>query len=387
VNVSHTHPKDQQVSVANAEERVVLYPTFGRLSADQREWQVEVSGHVARPAAEGLRRRMAVRMLERLFGTRPAEAETTRFRERLDPFFETSTRGRRLSVGVGDQFLPLLNTTCRGGHFRETIRIPSDTAQSLCLPWARDEDWLAIRVVSQTGNARVPGSVAEGAPIAEGGPEAEGAVQLIGPSGLSVISDIDDTIKRSEVADKRQLLRNTFLHEYEAVEGMADAYRAWAGAGAAFHYVSSSPWQLFSSLWRFLEEAGFPRGSFHLRTVRVYGPGLLRLFTSRRTIKSRWIRSIFRQFPGRTFILVGDSGEKDPEIYGGIAREFPGQVSRIFVRRVPGQPACQERLERAFRGLDRRCWQLVEDPREMLADCWSRALEISAAGSDASEAR
>jgi len=316
-----------------------------------------------------------VRMLERLFGARPGESDLRRFRERLDPFFDKGERGRRLRVQVGDQTLPLKTPTCRSGQFRETVHIPAEDAQSLCLPWAGHEDWLALRVASSSREKAVT----------HPGMAAEGAVQLIAPRGWSVISDIDDTIKRSDVADTRQLLRNTFLHEYEAVEGMAETYRAWAREGAAFHYVSSSPWQLFASLWRFLEDARFPRGSFHLRTVRVYGPGLLRLFLSRRAIKSRWIRSILRQFPGRSFVLVGDSGEQDPEIYGAIAREFPNQVARIFVRRVPGRPARQQRLEHAFRGLDPRRWHLFQDPEEMLAGNWSPTRSEGAASFGFSE--
>ena len=41
-----------------------------------------------------------------------------------------------------------------------------------------------------------------------------------------------------------QILSNTLLKEFQVVEGMQDLYQEWEKQGAAFHYVSSSPWQL-----------------------------------------------------------------------------------------------------------------------------------------------
>jgi phosphatidate phosphatase APP1 len=181
--------------------------------------------------------------------------------------------------------------------------------------------------------------------------EFSGRVQLISEAGLSVISDIDDTIKVTNVGHRRALLRNTFLREFQAVAGMAELYRKWAASGAVFHYVSSSPWQLYGCLARLLADEGFPTGSFHLRSVRFRDPSILRLFVARRRDKRRVIQSIIRSFPGRYFVLVGDSGERDPEVYGSLARKFPAQVQRILIRRVAGRPWSTDRCERAFRGL------------------------------------
>ena len=87
-----------------------------------------------------------------------------------------------------------------------------------------------------------------------------GLVMLLEPEGKSVVSDIDDTIKVSEIpAGKAIVLRNTFLRPYVAAEGMRDRY---LGLGdVSFHYVSGSPWQLFGLLHKFLiEQDGFPMG-------------------------------------------------------------------------------------------------------------------------------
>ena len=147
-----------------------------------------------------------------------------------------------------------------------------------------------------------------------------GAVQLIGPRGFSVISDIDDTIKITEVGDRRALLANTFLREFREVPGMAALYRRWAKEGVFFHYVSASPWQLYAPLAAFLEAACYPSGSVHLKGFRWADTSLLDLFSSAEKTKRQAIEPILALFPHRRFILVGDSGERDPEIYAALAR-------------------------------------------------------------------
>ncbi len=46
------------------------------------------------------------------------------------------------------------------------------------------------------------------------------------------------------------------------------------------------------------------------------------------------ISEIVGRFPKRRFILVGDSGEKDPEVYREIKTRFPQQIQEIWIRDV-----------------------------------------------------
>jgi phosphatidate phosphatase APP1 len=158
--------------------------------------------------------------------------------------------------------------------------------------------------------------------------------QLVGAQGVSVISDIDDTVKVTQVRDKRALMANTFVNPFEAVPSMARAYTAWADGGAVFHYVSSSPWQLYPALAQFFAESGLPAGSFHLREIGLGDRSFLDLFDTPADAKVPTISAIIRRWPLRKFVLVGDSGEQDPEIYARIYREFPGNVLHIFIRNV-----------------------------------------------------
>lgn len=186
------------------------------------------------------------------------------------------------------------------------------------------------------------------------------------PHGLSVVSDIDDTIKHSQVADRRELLLNTFARPFAAVPGMAERYRALATEpGTRFHYVSSSPVQLYPALADFLAEAGFPEGSVHLREMTAWH-SLLTGGPDSQTHKRGAIGRLLRDFPNRLFLLVGDSGEHDPEIYADLARSHPGRIVGIVIRDVTGEAATAPRYQRTFAGLDRDLWTLFTDASDWL---------------------
>ncbi len=70
-------------------------------------------------------------------------------------------------------------------------------------------------------------------------------VYVLARHGLSVISDIDDTVKISNVLSKRSLLKHTFYSYFKPVEGMSELYQKWSEQKCQFHYVSASPWQLY----------------------------------------------------------------------------------------------------------------------------------------------
>ncbi|KAI8971892.1 hypothetical protein BDF20DRAFT_887072 [Mycotypha africana] len=159
-----------------------------------------------------------------------------------------------------------------------------------------------------------------------------GIVNLVEPIGISVISDIDDTIKITEIlSGARTVLSKTFFETPLDVPGMADVYMAWYTQGAAFHYVSNSPFQLMPMLENFLSDNQFPPGSVHLRDD---GKLISRLVETPGQAKHNTIKKIMMDFPLRQFILIGDSGEIDLEVYTRIALEHPEQVLKIYIRDV-----------------------------------------------------
>jgi phosphatidate phosphatase APP1 len=177
-----------------------------------------------------------------------------------------------------------------------------------------------------------------------------------------VVSDIDDTVKVSEVHDRTALLDNTFFQDFRPVPGMAVKYAEWARQGASFHFVSSSPWQLYEPLQEFLAAARFPPAVLHLKSVRFKDETLLDLFKPGTETKPKQIAPILRDFPSRHFVLVGDSGEQDPEVYAALLKEHPEQILRAYMRNVTNATPADARFGPLFAGVPREKWALFTDP-------------------------
>ncbi|KAJ2716051.1 hypothetical protein H4R19_000867 [Coemansia spiralis] len=160
-----------------------------------------------------------------------------------------------------------------------------------------------------------------------------GLVHLVEPQGISVVSDIDDTIKASNItAEKRIVLETVFAQPLQAVPGMAALYRGWYERGCEFHYVSNSPWQLYPSLDGFFHQNRFPPGSAHLRSFDPSDLLSIKNYTGTPQLKRDTIERLFAAFPQRKYVLVGDSGEQDLETYTELARRFPDRIIRIYIR-------------------------------------------------------
>jgi hypothetical protein len=186
-----------------------------------------------------------------------------------------------------------------------------------------------------------------------------GQALIVPAQGVSIISDIDDTIKRTQVRDRREMLLNTFARRFEAAPRMAAYYRALAQApGTRFHYLSSSPIQLYPALSDFIRSADFPAGSMHLRestTWRTLIPGA----EDSRAHKLGVIDRLLTEFPQRRFVLVGDSGEADPEIYAQVIRAHPQRIDNIVIRDVTGEDRLSGRYRATFDGIDPVLWHIL----------------------------
>lgn len=152
--------------------------------------------------------------------------------------------------------------------------------------------------------------------------------------GVSVISDIDDTIKHSAISSgAREIFRNAFIRELGdlTIEGVREWYTGMADMGVKFHYVSNSPWQLYPVISKYFSLAGLPNGSFHLKQYSGMLQGIFEPVAER---KKGTLDKIARDFPERKFILIGDSGEADLEVYTDFVVENPGRVVAVFIRDV-----------------------------------------------------
>lgn len=111
----------------------------------------------------------------------------------------------------------------------------------------------------------------------------------------------------------------------------------------------------------FLRTSGFPDGSVHLRALALRPSALLDDDATSRH-KHAEIAQLLADHPQRRFVLVGDSGERDPEVYGAIAREHPSRIDAVLIRDVTGESADAERYRLAFSGVATERWRLFVDP-------------------------
>jgi len=163
-----------------------------------------------------------------------------------------------------------------------------------------------------------------------------------------LISDLDDTIVVTEVNSKRRMLANTLLRnplQREAVPGAAALYRRLAESNAdpsaaPIFYLSASPRQLHFAIETFLGHNGFPPGV--LITKRVTNDDTGEPLRDQMTYKKAKIEEILARLPHVRFTLIGDDGERDPEIYRDVADAHPDRIEAIWIRRVnpdPNRPA------------------------------------------------
>lgn len=331
-------------SPIKANESVVFFPTFGYRAGDGQTWMVPVHGWIYQPETDSVKQRLLLGALRRSLGLDAGAEESALFKDRVRLFLVDNERDRQVSIRLGDR-VQALDRSAANGHFSGTLRLGQAQAKAL----ADKAGWLGFQA-----SARPPDERAF-----------HGQAQLLGKTGYSVISDVDDTIKISQVRDQRALLANTFLREFEAAPGMAELYRHWADAGASFHYVSAGPWQLYPPLADFVQKAGYPAGTFYMKDFRWKDSTFFQLFAAPDKYKPPIIRPILDALPQRKFILVGDSGELDPEVYGQLARQYPRQIVRILIRDVTAEEASAERYQKCFADVPRAAWTIFREPKEL----------------------
>jgi phosphatidate phosphatase APP1 len=86
-----------------------------------------------------------------------------------------------------------------------------------------------------------------------------------------------------------------------------------------------------------------------LRYFRVQDGSAQAMLGAPEVFKRQSIESLFTDFPRRKFVLVGDTGEKDPEVYGETARRHPDRVRLIALRNITDETASNPRLTAALK--------------------------------------
>lgn len=153
-----------------------------------------------------------------------------------------------------------------------------------------------------------------------------------------VVSDLDDTVLHTGATDRLGMMRTVVTndaHSRTPLEGVASLYRDFVagprGDGAnPIVYLSRSPWNLYGMVTGFLEHHGLPRGPVLLKDYDLRGM----LASENEAYKHERLTELLDFYPSTDFVLIGDSGQHDPEAYLRIVRERPERVRAIFIRDI-----------------------------------------------------
>ncbi len=222
-------------------------------------------------------------------------------------------------------------TTDRGGYFHVCLELPK--------PPPGDTLWHTVSLrLSLPSGAEASASGAVFVPPAR--------------ARFVVISDIDDTVMFTGVANKLKMFWRLFAQGAEsrvAFPGVAALYRALHGDEQnPLLYVSRGPWSIYPMLEAFFHRHRIPVGP--VLFLRDWGFSPRRPLPRRaRGHKLKLIREMLALYRDLPFVLIGDSGQRDPEVYAQIVREHPGRVRAVYIRNVtrdPGRMAAIEALAR-----------------------------------------
>lgn len=152
-----------------------------------------------------------------------------------------------------------------------------------------------------------------------------------------IVSDIDDTVLVSHstsLLKKLYLLLTKNYKRRKVFNGIRDFYSRLGGVDNEFFYVSSSEWNLYDFLNDFMAFNRLPNGVFLLQDIKSGLRDIFRSGGGSHQHKYHKIKMLLEVYPQSKFLLVGDSGQRDPFIYQQIAEEHPDRIQKIYIRDV-----------------------------------------------------
>ncbi|SNY96551.1 App1 family protein [Halomonas sp. hl-4] len=243
--------------------------------------------------------------------------------------FRRGFAGAEVELSLGGNQLCV--TTDRDGYF--DVHLPISHALPIDVSWH-----VADIKVQADGQSTVNAQVEIYVPP----PEAD----------LLVISDIDDTVMFTGVAEKLKMLYRLFVrkpHRRTAFPGVASLYQALHRGGSEkaerpILYVSRGPWAIYEMLEAFFQLNRIPVGP--ILFLREWGISLRHPWPRRAEAHKRLLidrmLALFDELP---CILIGDSGQHDPEVYSDIVRDYPGRIKAIYIRRVGRNPEREQAIQ------------------------------------------
>ncbi len=175
----------------------------------------------------------------------------------------------------------------------------------------------------------------------EGGPAFPQAVLCVPETArFGLISDIDDTVLESNITHWQTAIQTTFLRNARTrkpLEGVGELYQSFQkgtddAEGNPIFYVSASPWNLYDLLVDFMALNAIPDGPILLREIS-FNPASL-VHNAGPNSKLAKVHDIIDRYPALQWVLVGDSGQIDAELYAKTVEKYPGRILAVYIRDI-----------------------------------------------------
>ncbi|KAL8685724.1 MAG: hypothetical protein Q9224_005700 [Gallowayella concinna] len=186
---------------------------------------------------------------------------------------------------------------------------------------------------------------------------------LVPPTGLTIISDIDDILRITKIYQPKEGLLNSFARPFVAWKNMPEIYANWSRSipDFHFHYLTTTPEQITRNYMDFIYKT-YPGGSFDTRPLNFSD------VSATLSIRKFLLTKVFETYPKRKFVLMADTSNSDVmKDYPQLAKDFPGQVACIFLRNT----SATDEGDRfpydtsGFKDLDRKSYMFFKVPDDL----------------------
>ncbi len=205
--------------------------------------------------------------------------------------------------------------------------------------WKREKDFVIFQLREEEGV--IPDKKQQQIPV----------FCFLSTHSMGMISDIDDTILIShatKIGKKFWLSIAKNAYTRRPLPGISRLYKTFYNGGEnPVFYVSSSDWNLYDMMQDFIRYRDLPQGSLLMHDLSINLKNFWKSGGGSHQHKLEKIEMLFSFYSGMKFVLVGDSGQKDPELYAEIIKKYPERVLAVYIREIKKDEAREKKLKEA----------------------------------------
>ncbi|MFT6632322.1 MAG: hypothetical protein ACJAS4_002285 [Bacteriovoracaceae bacterium] len=146
----------------------------------------------------------------------------------------------------------------------------------------------------------------------------------VSATGISIVSDLDDTLKITNVSDLSEAVRNA-LFSKKAFKGMPDLIQEMSHYSNSTYILTASPKVLNSRVTKFLDFNKISYQDLYMRSLLGQ--------SDKKAYKLAVVREVLT-LSDDNLVLIGDDVEIDHEVYTQIRAENPNRVAAIYIHKV-----------------------------------------------------